>query len=162
MHEEGLLESCILSPDTVKRDLIIGYKLSDIGTEQFQEKRMEMLKEMASSSINCLITGDGTPEVDREGLIALMCDEFQIDNEARESMVEPLATRELIAVLTCHYIRSNADDMFDREHEELVVNLLQRTRLKEPFVNVTASTRIHTAIQKQLEQQPENQQREQH
>ncbi len=155
LQENNLLESCILSPDAVNRDMIIGFKLTEHGRETLQETRTQMLKERLSQSTAYLIGGSEDLDIDRTGLIALMCDEFNIDDKTRETLVEPLNTRELLTTLTCHYIRSNADNTFEREHEELVAELIHRSKsLGKPFTQENARTRIQDTVRPATEQFP--------
>lgn len=146
LHERGLIESCIVSSDSVNRDMIIGYKLTDDGQDALQEKRTAMLKEFVEQSMKHLLHDTGELDIDRDGLAALMCDEFGIDEETRERVLEPLTSRELVSVLNCHYMKQNANSNITRQHEPLIADLIQCTQISEPFFEDNASTRIQNTI----------------
>lgn len=144
LHDEGLVDNCIMSPDAADRDMIIGYHLTDAGREALQAKRQRMLQDKAKRFTNCLITGDGDPQVDRDALVALMRDEFDIGPEG-QAIIEQLETRELLTVLTGHYINTNADDHLARA--DLVADLLERAqRLADPLMQDNTIAHIHDRL----------------
>lgn len=152
LHEDGLLETCIMAPDAVNRDMIIGYAMTDAGEAALQAKRDEFLREMVVQSSKELLTADdydGVTQIaaDREPLIDLMADAFDIDEETRETVLPELDTDELVGLLATHFFLDNADATFNPEHEDAIVTLLERTpEFRRPFEKQTLISRVRERI----------------
>lgn len=148
LHEEGLLESCILSPDSVNRDLIIGYRLSKEGEEVLGEKRNEFLRDHILQAHEALLSPyEGEVPVKREALISLISDEFDISPETQEEVLKQCGTSELITVLAIHYFRTHVDTSMQQENAENVAELLKQTpKLRESFMKETILEEIKSHL----------------
>lgn len=116
LHEEGLLSTCILSPDNVDRDLIIGYRRTTKGEDAHDEKRGTMLQEVAHTTTNVACGQQRT--MSPAALIKLIADEFDLDAAAKTRMEEEYEEQELLSLLTLHFAQENADThaTHDRNH----------------------------------------------
>lgn len=155
LHEQGFIESCILSAESVNRDLMIGYKLAEPGRNMLQEKRRELLRGNVIQSAEAILTGDTGQETDieRKALIGLMVDAFNLDEHTRENLLPQLDTEEITGLIAVHFFRKNAGDTFDAANEEVLVEFLQRTpRFREPFEHRTIIERVRAKVSQGLEQ----------
>lgn len=150
LHDYALVESCILSPDAVNRDMIIGYTLTEEGEEALEAKQNEFLREIVAESSKALMTaddydGETQVPVDRKPLIALMSDAFDIDEETREDILPQIETEELLGLLATHFFLDNAT--FNPENTDVMAEFLQRTpAFRRPFEGENAISRIRKKV----------------
>ncbi len=146
-HEHGLVESCILRPDSVNRDMIIGYRITEEGQDVLEAARNELLRSAVTSARDHLLSPDScdddAPPVDRTVLITLMTNAFDISTETRDEVLPRINTRELFGLLAAHYFLDNADTTFDAGHEDALDTLLRQTpQLRRPFEQDTLISRL--------------------
>lgn len=149
LHEQQLIESCILSPDSVKRDLIIGYKLTGAGEELLAEKRGEFLRAIIKDAAITLLTTETEEHLDiqRDALLQLMCDQFNIDKATRKDLLEPSETQELIGILAIHFFREHADSTIHPDSVDRLAQLIDETpALQESFTTETVVERIREKL----------------
>ncbi len=149
LHEAGLIESCILAPDSVDRDMIIGYKLTNEGKGYLDAERTEFLKEkvlLASEAFLERHEDHDEFSISRPALIELMADEFNIPPHERD-LLENCHTDELITVLMHHFFRTEASPSFDEHAEDRITALITRTpQLVEPYQQETLSDRVRKRL----------------
>ncbi len=149
LRNEGLVESCIMTPDELQKDMIIGYDITEAGIQRLQEHRSGFLQKEVMSAGALLLTGDwkGDVSVDRDVLIALMCDEFDISENVRETVLPYCDTEELVALLAVHYFTGSVGDVIDRRETGKLAEFIQRVpRLRESFMADTVMDRIRTYV----------------
>lgn len=105
--DDGHLSSCILSPDDVDRDLIIGYKCTEAGNEAMGAKRSDLLEEVAHTPSNSACAMER--EVTKNVLVKLVADEFALDDAAVERITNEYSESEILSLLALHYAQLNAD-----------------------------------------------------
>ncbi len=107
MQEDELLESCILSPDDLNRDLIIGYTVTATGAEAIATKREEFLRnEVLHMGEHMLGSSEPVdPALSREALVELICDEFTLPASIRNEILPECDTMELSALLAIYLFR---------------------------------------------------------
>lgn len=113
--EAGYLSSCILSPDEVDRDLIIGYKRTAKGDDAIQVKRGQLLEEVAHTPSNAACAMDR--EVTRETLNKLVADEFELNEAATKRIKEEFGESEILSLLALHYAQLNADEFATHDRD---------------------------------------------
>lgn len=149
LHEEGLLETRIISPDGMNRDLMIGYVLTDNGYEAMTAQRERFLKEMVMDASEAMLYADKDTDfsISREALIELMCAELDIDDTAREDIVEQSSMKELTAVLMEYYFRKNAARSLDEAAEDRIATLILDTpKLRDAYTIDIISERIRQRL----------------
>lgn len=145
LHEAGYVESCILSPDTINRDMIIGYKLTADGKQAVRQERQRLLKKQTLAGGEAILFPDKDVDVSisRDALIELLCDEFDINDAVRDDVVTECSTQELVAVLISHYFRTDAVSQVDDDAVDRIATLIMQTpRLLEPYTANTLPDRI--------------------
>lgn len=105
--DEGLLASCILSPDDVGRDLIIGYRRTEKGDDAMDEKRGTMLQEVAHTTAN--VACGQTRTMSTAALTKMIADEFDLDAAGESRIEDEYGEEELLSLLTLHFAQENAD-----------------------------------------------------
>lgn len=144
LHDAGALDTCILSPDEINRDLMIAYTLTDTGRERMAAKREDILQSAVQQAAEALLSdysGDDLP-VERTPLIALTSAEFDITGTARDRL-ERCSTQEILALLAIHYFRSNVRTTIDMGSADRIFTILEETpELRESFVSETIVERI--------------------
>lgn len=145
LHEAGLVESCILAPDAVNREMIIGYKLTGDGKKYMDAERKEFLKDKVMRASEALLDRHDENDqfsISRPALISLMVDEFDIAGEARDT-IEECRTDELIAVLMSHFFRTEGLPSFDEDAGERITTLIRGTpALREPYMDDTLAEQV--------------------
>jgi DNA-binding MarR family transcriptional regulator len=151
LHEAGLVESCIVSPDAVNRGMIIGYKLTTNGEEALAAKQAELLREIVIQSAKQLLGDDTDMQVDREPLIHLLEDTFDVDPTTRDEILPRVGTDELVGLLATHFFLDNADRTFDPDNTATLVQLLERTpQFRRPFETKNIITHLREVLAPQL------------
>lgn len=115
LQENGLLESCILSPDELNRDLIIGYNLTEDGERAVREKRERFLKNELLYLSEQAVIGNQPLDTDitREAYIKLIADEFGISESVRDSVLEKCGTIEISALLGGYFLLRDIPKLLD-------------------------------------------------
>lgn len=148
LQEHGLVESCILSPDDINRDLIIGYAITEKGTRAVQRKRENFLREQVMQVGQHLLGNQNVDDIDldHEALVSLMCDEFDIDEQTRTDIVADCSTTELAAILAIYYFRDNFSNLVAENGFSRLGNLIQATpKLRETFGQQSAVEKLFAA-----------------
>lgn len=116
LADHGYIADCILSPDDVDRELIIGYKVTEKGRKALEEKRNEILQEVAHTTDNTAC--ESTREVTKSALIKMIAAQFDLDDPSRLRLEDEYSEEELLSLLTLHYAQENANTFstHDRVH----------------------------------------------
>lgn len=120
LTDNHYLESCIISPDEIKRDLIIAFKLTDKGRESVEEKTEEYLQRVVQAEmfpVNEEISA-GKPAV-----IELMKDRFDLEDDTVELLSEEYSRAELVTLVTLYYVKREISDVFTEDTVEKFVDL---------------------------------------
>lgn len=119
LHDDGYLESCIISPRDINRDLIIAFKITDAGEAARHRKREELLRDHVYHTFS---RGNADLSADTDTLATLTVDEIGLDADLREELAdtEPL---ELLTLLLLYYTRDAVDDRLDEESVDRLAEL---------------------------------------
>lgn len=98
--EEGYLESCIVSPDQINRDLIIAYKPSDTGRDAVATWRRQLLEDVARAYLFDHVDAP----VEKPALVELLRTTFQFDAATVEALQNEYTYDELAVFLTLHHL----------------------------------------------------------
>lgn len=140
LRQSGELNGCIVSSDEVRRDMIIGYCLTDQGRQAIREKREEILRDEVLQAGKVLLSSDPVTDlpVDREALVALIGEELGFSDKTRETVVAGCETEELVAILAVHYFNSSIDTILDQDRADTVAELVRQSPLlRESFTTDT-------------------------
>jgi DNA-binding Lrp family transcriptional regulator len=124
LAEDGFLESCIISPDEIKRDLIIAFKLTDKGDTAIREKTEEYLQKAVQSS---LFTITDREYIAKPALLELMQAKFGMDTDLRERLDEEYSRDELVTLLTLYYVKREIAEVFPDEDAAKFVDLTENS-----------------------------------
>lgn len=110
--EAEYLESCIVSPDGIQRDLIIAYQLTDRARDTLQEKTETYLKRLVRTEVfdDEQLAGMGKPAI-----LELMQERFDLAEDIREDLRQ-LGRGELVILLTLYYVREEITDVLSQDH----------------------------------------------
>lgn len=112
LHDLAYLESCVVSPENLNRDLIISYKLTEDGFTALREKRESLLKSRIM-----------TPEdTDKQELLTLLHQEIGFNDEM-QSFLADRDTPELIGLAEIYYMRKYLDQKMNPEMVEKLQEL---------------------------------------
>lgn len=153
LQEKGLLESCILSPENLNRDLIIGYTVTEDGQLAMHEKRESFLKENVLRSGEYLFNDHchDTLPVNREALNHLFCKHFGVGPQKRD-VVEACETEEILAVLAIHYFRGHLEACYDEYNVKQMTDLVEAAApLKESFQQSSLASKLIRRVQRDLD-----------
>lgn len=119
LHERGYLDSCIISPKDINRDLIIAFKITDAGEQVRAEKRERLLREYVYHTFS-----KGNPDATRDvdTLAALTVEELGIDQELYEEL-RTADSLDLLTLLLLHYTRSELSDRMTGEDLDRLADL---------------------------------------
>lgn len=109
LRDEGLLDSCIISPDGIKRDLIIAFKLTGEGEQALAKKREEFLKH----TVQQMMFSDDATDLSKSALVELMKAEFELDDETKSFIATEYTKEELSTLLAVYYVKQRVVDVFD-------------------------------------------------
>lgn len=153
LHAAGEVESCILSPDAVDRDMIIGYTLTEQGEETLAARRSKFLRDYVVKAREGLLTEEQTEmSVERAAVIALMTDEFDIDEETRTEILPQIETEELAGLLAAHLFLDNTESTFNPDNEDALAAFLRRTpTFRRPFEKKNIIARIRERLAAEAE-----------
>lgn len=148
LHESGKVESCILSDDSANRGMNIGYTLTEEGYKILAQKRKSLLREQVVNSVETLLTEKNSDlDIDRNVLIAIMSDEFDIDDRTRETVLSKLETRELVALLAAHYFLTHLGSTINPGHKKEIAAFMKRTpQFAEPFIRENMISRLRSTL----------------
>ncbi len=104
LHDLAYLESCIVSPENLNRDLIISYRLTDDGVTVLQKKRESLIKSHIIQTENA----------DKAELLELIQQEIGLDEETM-SFLSERDRSEVIATAEIYYMRKYLDENLDEE-----------------------------------------------
>lgn len=107
--EEEYLDSCIVSPDDINRDLIIAYKLTEKGRAALRQKRRDMLEEAVCSNLFC---DAETLACSKAELVDLICNEFDYPDAVREHLKAEYTEQEIVTVLALDLLNKEATAVF--------------------------------------------------
>jgi DNA-binding Lrp family transcriptional regulator len=125
LQDDGYLETVIASPDDLKRDLIIAFKLTDDGHTVLHDKRESVLKGIINDTI---FRDEKHTEIGKNALVALMNDHFQ-DDDAPTLTAADHEEQELLAILTLHYAEQEALTIFGTENPEELYETVEENGL---------------------------------
>lgn len=154
LHEQGLIENCIASPDDSHRDLVITYKLTDAGRAQLTQKQNDLLRETAlETGKTSMFHPDGYPSIEeldlplhRAALAQMLCDRFEVDEDTK-SLIEESTVHELLFITTSYCIREKAATWIDRENEQRMAQIILNTpELRQVSLKKTVSTCVRTCF----------------
>lgn len=109
---EDFLETVIVSPEDIKRDLIIAFKLTEKGKDAITGKREQLLKETVQNQI---FAADDGNNISKGALITLLLDKFNWDGDMYETLHQKYGKNELSTFLVMVYIEEEASSMIDAE-----------------------------------------------
>lgn len=140
LQDAGLLESCILSPDELNRDLIIGYSLSDKGTTALQEKRDRWLQNEILYISEQWVVGDAPVEtgITREAFLKLITDKFAISESVRTDVMEDCTTAELFALIGFYFLLRDLPTIVSPEAIPRLAKIIEAApQIREVFTSNT-------------------------
>ncbi len=123
LRDQDILSSCIISPDDIKRDLIIAFKLTDDGHEILTKKREEFLRETVKQQI---FAQDETA-LSKPVLTELIRNHFDLDTSIKHRLRDEYTHEELTTFITLYYIKRQVADVFSDETAEKLAELAQRS-----------------------------------
>lgn len=115
LQEQGYLENVIASPDELKRDLIIAFKLTNEGEAVRSEKRREILKETVQEN---LFAEEKSTDIGKEALTALVREEC--GDALYDVPIEEHSEHELISLMAVFYTKQEAVNTFEDKHQDVL------------------------------------------
>jgi DNA-binding Lrp family transcriptional regulator len=113
--QDGWLETVIVSPDNIKRDLIIAFRLTKDGMDTITAKREDLLKQ----TVRRHIFGDETEtNISKHAVITLILHKFEWADSFRENLHSQYSMEELATFLAMTYIDEEATDLLDSDVEQ--------------------------------------------
>jgi hypothetical protein len=114
--DDTLLETVIVSPDEIKRDLIIAFRLTEDGQSAIRSYRETLLRQTV-----CHHVFDESVDhtVDVTALITLMAHKFGWDETVRRDLAARYTAAELAAFLVTAYIDDRVTARFDDDTRKL-------------------------------------------
>ncbi len=120
LTDNAYLESCIISPDEIKRDLIIAFKLTDQGTDAVDQKTEEYLQRIVQTE---MFPVDDELSAGKEAILELMTDRFELDAETVDTLSEEYSRKELVTLITLYYVKREISGVFKEDTVEKFVDL---------------------------------------
>lgn len=105
MQDAGYLETDIVSPDELNRDLVIGYTITDQGVDALAAKRADLLER---TIINHMFPDKSNVRIKKGALLEMMTAHFDIPVDVREAL-SGFTRNQLVTVLMMGYARSEVD-----------------------------------------------------
>lgn len=121
--QEDYLETVIVSPDDIKRDLIIAFKLTDKGHETINETREHLL----ANRVKDHLFRDTDTGMQNGTIARLIADRYGWDTDALNEMREQYGTEELSSFLTLIYVDEQTGGMLDGVSERTIEELAATT-----------------------------------
>lgn len=126
LRDDGYLESCIIAPDDIKRDLIIAFKLTDKGREAVQQKRRDLLRQQLHHDIFGVEKGD---RLENDMFRRLLREEFELSQE-NEAILDEHSRDELLALLVLYFVGDEIGNILSTEQiDEFVQHAQQHDEL---------------------------------
>lgn len=120
LHTQGLLQSSIISPDELRRSLIIGYRITDHGYRVMEKRRTEILKCIVGKELFC---DEGQLELTEDALAEMVTDEFGLDDHT-EQTVDHYHRDELLTLLGLYFLGKESEqvrnDAERRKFQEII------------------------------------------
>lgn len=110
LNQDNYLDNAIVSPDSLKRDLIIAFDLTEKGETAIRSMRTTLLRDVARREI---FAGETVEGMSKAALIKLMQEEFEFDDDTRHAMEENYSRDELVMLLGMHFAEEQAMNIFD-------------------------------------------------
>lgn len=123
LTDEEFLESCIVSPEEIKRDLIIAFKITEKGVETLEEKTEDYLQQAVQTGI--FAHQEETP-IGKNALIELIHDRFELGKDTKEMMQREYSRDELIMLMTLYYVRREVAESFTQENVKKFASLADK------------------------------------
>lgn len=114
LQEEEYLETVIASPDDLKRDLIIAFKLTKDGKDVLRGKRESLLKELIHDTI---FRDEKRTDIGKEALVSLINDHFH-SGDTPELSADEHEEKELLSILTLYYAEEEAMHIFGKDDKQ--------------------------------------------
>lgn len=110
LNQDGYLDNAIVSPESLKRDLIIAFDLTEKGETAIRSMRTTLLRDAARREIFAAERVEG---LSKAALIRLMQEEFGLDDDICQRMEADYSRDELVMLLGMHFAEQQATDIFD-------------------------------------------------
>ncbi len=120
LTDNGYLESCIISPDEIKRDLIIAFKLTDQGRDAVEEKTEEYLQRVVQAE---MFPVNEDISAEKPAVIELIKDRFELDGDTVEMLSDEYTRPELVTLITLYYVKREISDVFTEDTVDKFVDL---------------------------------------
>lgn len=149
--ERGLLESCIISPEEINRDLIIAFKVTPEGEAALTRKRERLLREHVLRS-GVLSRGDREPQGDPGTIADLMAAELDL-NEETADLLRACDSAELVTLLAIHYLKQGVSDLLTDESIPVLTDLaLADETLAESLLSDVVDPEVRKEIERRLQE----------
>lgn len=120
LHDEDLVTSCIVKSEELNRDLVIGYKVTEKGSEARKKHRRYLLQRYVKQAED--LVKDSALDEQKDIILSLLAREMDMPEELMEEVTESCSGKDLIALLklydTWDFLNTYADDN--------IVHLFQR------------------------------------
>lgn len=121
LQNAELLEPSITSPDDIGRDVIIAYRLTEMGREALQEKHDAYVRNIVRTDIFKELRKEDAPI---ERLVNVLADEFTLSEAAKDVLRERYSSIQLPAILAMYHIEQEAKELFDDEERRILRDTL--------------------------------------
>jgi hypothetical protein len=123
LRDAGLLSSCIISPEAIKRDLIIAFKLTDSGADAIEQKQEEFLRETVKQQV----FDQNGAALSKPVISELIRNHFDLNPEIKQTLLEEYTSDELATFLTLYYVKRQVADVFSDESAEKLAELAEHS-----------------------------------
>lgn len=113
LNDDGYVENVISSPQELKRDLIISFKLTEQGKDAISEKRQHILRNLAEEA---LFSQEKTTDIGKEAIATMITNTFEDTPFSQDPTQHTEA--ELLTLLTLHYVESEAMEVFSSQDKQ--------------------------------------------
>lgn len=121
LRDNNYLDSCIISPDGIKRDLIIAFNLTDKGYTALEQKEDELLQDAVQ---HAMFSNEFTPE--KPVLAELLATHLDLGQDQHDTLLDRYTTEELEVFLTLYYLRNQIHDVFSTDTDRFT-SLVQQS-----------------------------------
>lgn len=122
LTEEEYLESVIISPEEIKRDLIIAFKLTEQGVEAVEQKAEQYLQETVQAEV---FSDEDKPRIGKKAMLELMQEKFGIEEGNKEQLDTEYSRDELLTLLVIYYVRNEIVDAFTNKNVEELLDMVK-------------------------------------
>jgi len=123
LRDAELLSSCIISPEAIKRDLIIAFKLTDSGADAIEQKQEEFLRETVKQQV----FDQNGAALSKPVISELIRNHFDLNPEIKQTLLEEYTSDELATFLTLYYVKRQVADVFSDESAEKLAELAEHS-----------------------------------